>query len=74
VCTIFRELPVLIEWKNSVIKNVGSRCKKKPKQHYKNCADFVDSGKNVHKKSINRFSKTVTDISRNRGKRVHSTD
>jgi hypothetical protein len=28
----------------------------------------------VHKKSINRFSKTVTDISRNRGKRVHSTD
>jgi hypothetical protein len=68
--TIFRELPVLIEWKNSVIKNAGSRCKTKPRKRYKNCADFVDNGKNKHKKSINRFRKTVTGNSRGRGKRI----
>lgn len=59
---------MLIGWKKSAIKNAGSRCRKKPRQHCKNCADFVENGKNMHEKSTNKFSKTVTSNSRGKGK------
>jgi hypothetical protein len=59
---------VLTELKNSAIKNAGKRCRKKPRKHCNNCADSVENGKNVHRKSTNKFSKTETSNSRGRGK------
>jgi hypothetical protein len=64
---------VLIAWKNSGTKNVGSKCRKRPRQLCRNCADYIDNGKNVHKRSTNKFKKTVTDNSRGRGKKSLNT-